>query len=47
MLDACGSVLFSLSGIMPLGPPATKWVPVYTVAIEGEDVLVSVEEPAP
>jgi 3-phenylpropionate/trans-cinnamate dioxygenase ferredoxin subunit len=38
---------FDLRTGEPLGPPATRWVPVYTVAIEGEDVLVAIEEPAP
>ena len=38
---------FDLRTGKPLGPPATKWVPVYTVTIEGEDVLVAIEEPEP
>ena len=38
---------FDLRNGAPLGPPATKWVPVYTVTIDGEDVLVAIEEPEP
>ena len=36
---------FDLRTGKPLGPPATRWVPVYTVTIDGEDVLVAIEEP--
>jgi 3-phenylpropionate/trans-cinnamate dioxygenase ferredoxin subunit len=36
---------FDLRTGEPLGPPATKWVPVYAVAIEGEDVLVAIKDP--
>jgi 3-phenylpropionate/trans-cinnamate dioxygenase ferredoxin subunit len=38
---------FDLRTGEPLGPPATRWVPVYTVTIDGEDVLVAIEEPEP
>jgi 3-phenylpropionate/trans-cinnamate dioxygenase ferredoxin component len=38
---------FDLRTGEPLGPPATKWVPVYTVTIDGEDVLVAIEDPEP
>ena len=36
---------FDLRTGEPLGPPATRWVPVYTVTIDGEDVLVAIEDP--
>jgi 3-phenylpropionate/trans-cinnamate dioxygenase ferredoxin component len=35
---------FDLRTGKPTGPPATKPVPVYPVKIEGDDVLVAIEE---
>jgi len=35
---------FDLASGRPVGPPATKPVPVYPVKIDGEDVLVRLEE---
>jgi 3-phenylpropionate/trans-cinnamate dioxygenase ferredoxin subunit len=35
---------FDLRTGKPTGPPATKPVPVYSVKIEGDDVLVAIEE---
>ncbi|KRV49257.1 Rieske (2Fe-2S) protein [Wenjunlia vitaminophila] len=35
---------FDLRTGKPLGPPATRPVPVYRVKIEGDDVLVSVNQ---
>jgi 3-phenylpropionate/trans-cinnamate dioxygenase ferredoxin component len=35
---------FDLRTGKPSGPPATKPVPVYPVKIEGDDVLVAIEE---
>jgi 3-phenylpropionate/trans-cinnamate dioxygenase ferredoxin subunit len=36
--------MFDLRSGKPVGPPATQPIPVYPVKIEGDDVLVAVQE---